>query len=172
MRHAIIPVILLFMLAFEGVAIELLPTSIKFAEIYLIPQWILMFLILVVAFSYHNQPIVPILYGALFGLMTDIVYTNILGVYMFVLGLSVYVAQLLNRLFQANLLMIIIIATVSLFVLEVSLLLIYTSLGISTMPFTDFLIYRLIPTWLANLLFIVIIYYPTKKLLAWINVKK
>jgi rod shape-determining protein MreD len=172
MRHAIIPVILLFMLAFEGVAIELLPPSIKFAEIYIIPQWVLMFLILVTIYSYTKMPIIPIIYGAVFGLMTDIVYTNILGVYMFVVALAVYVAQLLNRLFQANIFMVIIIATVSLFVLEFSLVFIYSFLGISTMSINQFLVFRFLPTWIANILFIVIIYYPTKQLLKWMNAKK
>lgn len=172
MRHAIIPIILLFMLAFEGVAIELLPPSIKFADIYIIPQWILMFLILVTTYSYMNNPIIPIIYGAVFGLMTDIVYTSILGVYMFALGLSVYVAQLLNRMFQTNLIMIMLIATICLFVLETVLVLIYSFLGISTLPFGQFFIYRFLPTWIANLFFIALIYYPAKKLLAWINVKK
>ncbi|NLI67302.1 MAG: rod shape-determining protein MreD [Bacilli bacterium] len=172
MRHALIPILLLFLLAFEGVAIELLPAAVKFSDVYLVPQWLLMFLILLTTFSYTKYPIIPIIYGALFGLMTDIVYTSMLGVYMFVLGFTVYIAQLLNRMLQNNLVMMLVIATCCLFVLETSLVMIYSFLGISTMPFGQFIIYRFLPSWIANLIFFLVIYHPTRKLLAWIDVKK
>lgn len=171
MRRTMIPIILLIILAFEGVATEILPPSIKFSEFYLVSHWLLMFLILVTTFSYEKKPIIPIIYAAIFGLMTDIVYTSILGVYMFVLALSVYVAQLLNRLFQANFLMVITISTITLLFMELSLFIIYSFLGISTMPIEPFFMYRFIPTWIANLLFLSVIYYPTKRLLAWIDMK-
>src|SRR5690625_4774441 len=119
MRRSIVPIILLIMLATEGVAMELLPSSIKFADIYIIPHWILLFLILTVVLLYPNNTVIPIIYAAIFGLMTDIVYTGILGVYMFVLSIAVYITQLLNRLFQANFLMTLIISSVALFVMEV-----------------------------------------------------
>lgn len=172
MRHSLIPIILLIMLATEGVAMELLPSFIKFADIYIVPHWILLFLILVTTYSYLQNSMLPIIYAAIFGLMIDVVYTGILGVYMFVLPLSLYVTQLLNRLFQANIFMVILITTVSLFVMEAGLLVIYSFLGFSTMPFAHFIIFRFIPTWLANLVFIIVIYYPTRKLLAWIDTKK
>lgn len=172
MRHSLIPIILLFMLAAEGVAMELLPSSIKFADIYIIPHWILMFLVIVTTYAYQNQAMIPIVYAGIFGLMIDIVYTGILGVYMFVVPLALYIAQLLNRSFQANIWMVLIITSMSLFVLEVALLIIYSFLGISTMDFSDFILYRFFPTLLANLVFILVIYYPSRKILAWIDMKK
>src|SRR5690625_2656681 len=102
MKRAIIPFLLLFMLAAQGVAMELLPPAIKFSDVYIIPHWLLMMLILQVTNEETDHPFVPILYGALFGLIMDVVYTGILGIYMFVLSLSVYVVQLLHRLFQTN----------------------------------------------------------------------
>jgi len=169
MKRIIVPIILLFMLAVEGVAIELLPSSIKFADVYIIPHWILLFLILVALYAYPNNSMIPIIYAALFGLMIDIVYTGMLGIYMFVLAISLYVAQLLNRLLQTNISMILLISAISLLAMEIGLLAIYSLLGFSTMSLWDFFIYRFLPTLIANLLFMVVIYYPSKKILSWVN---
>lgn len=169
MKRIIIPIILLIMLAAEGVAMELLPASIKFASVYTTPHWLLLFLILVVTFAYPNESFIPIVYAAVFGLMTDIVYTGVLGVYMFMLALAVYIGQLLNRLLQTNFLMILIISLASLFVMELGLFGIYSLLSISTVPFAHFLTLRLAPTLLANILFVFVIYYPSIKVLRWVN---
>lgn len=169
MKRMLIPIILVIMLATEGVAMELLPPSIKFASMYMTPHWILIVLILVVTYAYPNNSFIPIMFAAVFGLMTDIVYTGVLGVYMFMLALAVYFGQLLNRLLQTNFFMVMLITLVSLSAMELGLFGIYTLLGISTMLFDDFFIYRLAPTLLANLLFFIVIFYPTRKLLLWVN---
>jgi len=167
MKRIIIPLVLLLILAFQGVAMELLPPSIKFAKVYLTPHWILMFLILVAGFVYPQKPMIPIIYAAVFGLMTDIVYTGVLGVYMFVIAMSLYVAQLLYRLLQVNLIMVSVISVISLLIVEISLLAVYSLIGFSTMPVGDFFIYRCLPTILANILFLIIIYLPSRRLLLW-----
>ncbi|SRR5690625_108684 len=168
-RLVTISLIMLLLLAIEGVAIELLPSFIKLSQVYLTPHWLLLFLIIVVSFGYPNDSTIPITFAVVFGLMTDIVYTGILGVYMFMLALSVYSSQLLNRLLQANLWMLLLIAFASITVMEVGLLSIYSLIGIPTMSLNNFLLYRYIPTVVANLLFLLIIYVPSRKLLHWMK---
>jgi len=169
MKRAILPILLLFTLAAQGVAIELLPPAIKFADIYIIPHWLLMMLILQVTYEETDNTLIPILYGAIFGLITDIVYTGILGIYMFVLALSVYVVQLLHRLFQTNYITNVFFSIVSVLVMEIALLFIYTFLTVPTMTFANFALLRLLPTTLANVIFISIIFYPMKQLFHWLN---
>lgn len=169
MKRTLMPIILLVILAAEGVAMELLPPSIKYASIYITPHWVLLFLILIVAYGYPGNTLIPILYAALFGLMIDVVYTGVLGIYMFVLAVVIYVAQLLTRLLQANFLVLLLISVISLFTMEIGLLAIYTLLGFTTMPMQEFFINRFSPTLLANLLFMIVIFYPSKKILTWMN---
>lgn len=169
MKRIFIPVILLFMLAIEGVAMELLPATIKYASIFMTPHWLLLFLIMLVMYVYPNDSIIPIIYAIIFGLMIDIVYTEVLGVYMFMLAISLYIAQILNRWLQANFLMTLLISMVSLIVIEVGILTIYAAIGLITVSISDFTVYRLLPTVLANLLFIILIYYPGKRMLLWVN---
>src|SRR5690625_2983079 len=126
MKRAIFAILLLLTLAAQGVAIELLPAGMKFADIYIIPHRLLMMLILQVTYEETDNTLIPILYGAIFGLITDIVYTGILGIYMFVLALSVYVVQLLHRLFQTNYITNVFFSIVSVLVMEIALLFIYT----------------------------------------------
>ena len=71
-RLVTISLIMLLLLAIEGVAIELLPSFIKLSQVYLTPHWLLLFLIIVVSFGYPNDSTIPITFAVVFGLMTDI----------------------------------------------------------------------------------------------------
>ncbi len=166
-RLVTISLTMLFLLAIEGVAMELLPPFIKLSEFYLTPHWLLVFLTIVVSFSYQHDATMPITFAVVFGLMTDIVYTGVLGVYMFMLALSVYTGQLLNRFLQANFWVLWIITFLTITVMELGLLSIYSFIGVPTMSFNNFILYRYLPTIGANLLFLIIIYLPTRKLLEW-----
>lgn len=169
MKRIILPFILLIVLALEGVAIELLPVAFKASSLYIIPHWILLVLILATLIFDKGNTLTAIVYGAVFGLMIDIVYTGILGVYMFVIPFTLYIAGFLNRFLQTNWFMSLVITAVCLFITELSLYSIYSFIGTVTMTFSYFLSNRFLPTLIANLLFMVIIYYPMEKLLFWIN---
>lgn len=169
MKRSLIIIILLFILAAEGVAMELLPSAIKYSSLYITPHWILLILILVVTYMYPNDSFIPVVYAASFGLINDIVYTGVLGVYMFVLAMSVYIAQLLSRVLQTSFLPIILIASIGVLTMELGLFAIYSLLGISMMSLQDYLVLRCLPTLIANLFFIIVVFYPGRKLLSWMG---
>lgn len=171
MKKNILPFMLLIVVALEGVAMKMLPVQFKAANLYIIPHWVLLILLLVTLFLDNRSIMTAIIYGAIFGLIIDIVYTGILGIYMFVIPFTLYIAGLLNRFLQTNLLMTLVITTVCLFIAELSLYSIYGFIGTDTMTFSYFISNRFLPTLIANLLFIVIFYLPMKKLLLWINIK-
>src|SRR5699024_1059049 len=84
---------LLFLLIFEGVALELLPNNLLNLSVIITPHWILVFLI-TLSFLYEEadpQEFIP--YAIIFGLLVDIVYTDTLGVYMFDYGLALFTAN-------------------------------------------------------------------------------
>lgn len=169
MKHLLLVPILIIILAAKGVAIEMLPSSLKFADFYFIPHWILLFLIVVTMFLDHDDSFIAIIYGIIFGLMSDILYTGMLGIYMFMIPFSLYIAKLLFRLLQNNLVMCLIVTAVSILIVEFGLYMIYSFLGVVSISVPSFIIERMIPTLLANLVFMLIIYFPVKKLVIWIN---
>lgn len=169
-QYTLIPFLLFLIVALEGVAMELLPNFIKFAPYYIIPYWLLLVLILITFFLYENKPSLPIVYAIIFGLILDIVYTGILGVHMFIFAFVVYVMQLLNRVLQINLIVSIITVVVSVTLTEFLLYIIYSFIGFVSMPLNVFLINRLMVTLIANIVFMMIIYWPAKQLFLWMKI--
>lgn len=164
MKKVILIIALLFLLIFEGVALELLPNNLLNLSVIITPHWILVFLI-TLSFLYEEadpQEFIP--YAIIFGLLVDIVYTDTLGVYMFAYGLALFTAILLKRILQENIIMTIFTTIISLILAEAIISGIYTVIGITDIYWIDNLTLRLLPTIIANIIFLLIIY-PINKLI-------
>src|SRR5690625_5297575 len=168
MKHLYLPLILFLMLNLEGVAIELLPNFLVNTSSLIVPHWVLVLLIFIAIFFDDEDTYYSVLYAVVFGLLIDIVYTNVLGFYMFSYAIIIYIIHELNRLFHTNLLVTIMLAFIGVSLADLSVYMIYTVIGMTDMLWADYLVYRLLPTVLANLIFL-IIFYPLsrKKLLQW-----
>lgn len=173
MRRLLIPFILFLLLVFEGVAISFLPDKFVGAEIMVVPHWVLVFLIMVSIFYDEESTVIAIIYSVIFGLLIDVVYTNVLGVYMFTYSLGVYFTHLLKRLLQANLYTTLLISVIVLSVVEILLIFIYSVVGMADVISWQFITYRLLPTIIANVI-ILLILYPlfSKRLTSWKQTKQ
>lgn len=170
LKRLLFPLILFVLLVSEGLALDLLPSTLTSTEILIIPHWVLVFLTLVTLFYDTNDTFYAIIYGILFGLLIDIVYTGILGVYMFTYPFTLYIVHLLKRFFQTNLIMTLFISMIGIIISELLLLFIFSIVGIVDVAMTQFLMNRLLPTLLANILFLVPLYLLfTKRLIRWSN---
>lgn len=168
MKRLFFPAILFLILVCEGVAIEFLPNSLASADILISPHWVFIFLLLISLLYDTNDTFFAIVYGVAFGLLIDIVYTGVLGLYMFVYPFTLYIVHLLKRFLQTNIYMAIIVASISLFILEILLLLVFSIIGYVDVTNMYFLLHRFIPTLLANLLFLVPVYLlSANKLRSW-----
>src|SRR5690625_3735277 len=168
MKKLIIPIILFLLLVLEGVAIELLPFNLIPIHYLIVPHWVFVFLVLVNLFFDTSETFFSIIYAVIFGLLIDIVYTDFLGIYMFVYPLSIYVISLLKNIFQANFYITMLLCTIGIIIVETLILFIYTFIGAIDITNHHFLLDRLLPTVLANLLFLSLIYpFMAKRLYRW-----
>ncbi|MEI3605831.1 rod shape-determining protein MreD [Pseudogracilibacillus sp. SE30717A] len=158
MKRLLFPLILFLLLVSEGVALDLLPSFLTSSDTLIVPHWVLMFLILVCLFYDTSETFFAIVYGVCFGLLVDVVYTGVLGVYMFIYPFSLYIVHLLKRFLQTNLSMTIIIAFITISITEFLLFFIFTIVDIVDVTMTTFLLHRLLPTILANIIFLIPIY--------------
>lgn len=168
MKRLIIPVILFVLFIFEGIAIDLLPVKIIVSEIVFVPHSVFVFLILVALYYDTEESFHSIIYAIIFGLMIDIVYTGVLGVYMIIYALGIYAVILMKRFLQTNWYMTVIMTVIGLIIVECSIVFIYSLVNIAD-PFSyHFIKFRLLPTVLANIS-ILIVLYPLlfKKLIKW-----
>lgn len=168
MKHFVLPFILFLLLVSEGIALDLLPASLTSSDTLIVPHWVFLFLLLIGLFYDSNDTFYSILYGIIFGLLIDIVYTGVLGIYMFIYPFALYVGYLLKRLLQTNIHMTILIAIVTMTVIEIFLVFVFSVVGMVETTASHFIVRRLLPTLLANILFLIPLYFlSVKTLKSW-----
>jgi len=74
---------------------------------------------------------------------------------MFVCPFTLYIVHLLKRFLQTNFYMIIFVTTISLFIIEVLLFIVFSIVGPVDVSNMYFLLHRFIPTLIANVLFLI-----------------
>lgn len=158
MKRLIIPLILFLFLILEGVALELLPATLVKGDLVIVPHWVLAFLVLMSILYDREDTYMSILYGLVFGLLIDVVYTGVLGVYMFTYAVVIYIVHGLTKVLHANIFGAIVLGVTGLVLAEASINVIFSVVGLSEMEWTTYLLYRMLPTVLANLLFLLLLY--------------
>jgi len=158
MKRLFLPLILFLTVILEGVALELLPARLVTGELLIIPHWAFVLLVCVAIFYDRENTYTSVFYAVIFGLMIDIVYTGILGVYMFTYALVIYVVHGLKKLLHANFYVTLLLGFLGIVLSDVMIYIVYSVVGIADIAFTHYILYRLIPTALANELFLLILY--------------
>lgn len=168
MKRLLIPLILFVLVVFEGVAIDLLPDSFIASQFIIVPHWVLIYLILVSLFYDTADSFYAVIYGIAFGLLIDIVYTGVLGVYMITYAIGIYAIMLMKRVLQANWYMTIIMSIIAIVIVEFTLGFIYSVVNIAEPLSFGFIKYRLLPTILANIIILGLLYpLSSKRLESW-----
>lgn len=173
MKQLFIPLFLFLFLVLEGVALELLPMSLIKGELVIVPHWVLVILVFVGIFYDREDTYFSVLYGLVFGLLIDIVYTGVLGVYMFTYALSIYIIHGLTKMLHANFSATLLLGTMALILTEIFINVIFSVVGISEMEWSSYLLFRLLPTVLANVLLLLALYpLIKKKFVGWKKERK
>lgn len=158
MRRLFFLPILFFILIFEGIALKLLPEMIVNTNLLIVPHWIFIFLVLMALFYDRADTYFSVLYACVFGFLVDIVYTSVLGVYMFTYPVAIYVIHLLKAIFHTNIYTAILMTSVGLAIAEIIIYFIYLTVDITDMFWVDNLFNRLLPTVIANIILLIILY--------------
>lgn len=155
-------------MVFEGIGVDILPSSILDSPSQVIPHWVFIFLIFIVIFYEKENTYFSVLYSVIFGLLIDIIYTNILGVYMFSYAIVIYMIHILKRFFHENFSVTVLLGIIGILLADLTINIIYAFIGIASFDWADYFYYRLLPTVLANLVFL-ILFYPIfkRRLMKW-----
>ncbi|MGG4180525.1 rod shape-determining protein MreD [Virgibacillus pantothenticus] len=168
MKRFYLPLILLLILVLEGVALELLPVSLLKTDLLIVSHWVFVFLVFIAVFYDNDRTHFSVLYALIFGLLIDMVYTNLLGVYMFSYACTIYLIYGLKKLLHGNILVVALLGVVGLVVSDMLIYLIYTVVGITDTAWSDYFTSRLLPTVGSNLVFLLLLYpFFAKKLTDW-----
>ncbi|MDC3412470.1 rod shape-determining protein MreD [Terrihalobacillus insolitus] len=158
MKRFFLPLLLLLFLVFEGVAPEILPRDLINGKLYIIPHWVLVFSIMITIFYDLDHTFYAVLYGVIFGFIIDVVYTDVLGVYMFFYGVVNYFIHGLKLVLHSNLFIALLLVALGVTLADVGLYVTYNFIRIADVTWQDYAMSRLIPTVVANLFFLIVIY--------------
>ena len=126
----------------------------------MVPRLIILILVMVSFYLPRNKMII---YAIIFGFLYDSYYVGVLGIYVAIFPLIVYVTDRLNQVLNPNPITIGMMVFINLSILETMLYWIYKILGFTMIDMNTFMAGRLGPTLLLNLVFFIVAFYPLKK---------
>lgn len=152
--------ILLFLLEPEFALFS--PIQINEHTVFLVPRFLILYLIFV-SIYYSRQR--AVIYGVIFGLLYDVFYIDIIGLYSVLYPLICLLAGSTVKFIHQHLSITTLLSLILVAVLEIVLYYFFSFINFTTMTFTDFTMSRLIPTIIANLLFLVMLGWVFKYLI-------
>ncbi|MBC1977907.1 rod shape-determining protein MreD [Listeria marthii] len=122
-----------------------------------IPHFLLIMLTIMTCFYKRNTTLV---YGFILGLVFDIYYTGIMGIYFAIFPFTVYITDKFMKVLQNNVLLVGLIAVFNIILTESLVYAFYYLIGSTTMTIPVFIDQRLWTTILFNLAFFLVVFFP------------
>lgn len=160
MNRFFLPLLLFVFFTVESIFVQLLPSEYFYGKWILVPRFLIAALLLL---SIYGSQKYAILYGFAFGLLFDIVYTEIIGIYLFLFPLTIYLVMKAMKVLQANALVVTLAILAGIALLELVIYKMNSFLHITDLTLKEFADMRLLPTLCLNLIFIVVAFYPLKR---------
>lgn len=127
-----------------------------------IPHFLIVMLVLMATFYNRN---VTLIYAFILGIVFDIYYTGILGIYFAIFPLVVYLTDKFMKVLQSNIMLVGLVAVFNVILTECLVYGFYVLIGGTDMVFATFVDQRLWTTILLNLAFFLVIYFPFRNFL-------
>lgn len=159
MRKYLLPLLFIFIFVFESLFLEFLPNKWLEGDHIIVPRFLTMAILF---FSIYGSKTIAYIYGFILGLLFDVVYTGIMGIYLFMFPLVTYLVTKMMRILQTNVVVVSIVSLIGVALLELAVYELNYIINITSMEFNDFLTFRLLPTLLLNLIFITLFGYLFK----------
>lgn len=153
MIRVLVIFVAVFLFYMEPVFGLLSPVSIGQQFYILVPRFLLIYLVFVAI--YYNRKR-AILFGLIFGLLYDVFFIDIIGLYTFIYPILIFTSVWVMRYIHLNVLTLSLLILLLLAGLESLLFVFHTIIGTTTLVFDEFLQLRLIPTMIANFVFVAV----------------
>lgn len=161
MRKFILPLLFILLFVIESTFVQMVPPKEYFGnERFLIPHFLMIAILLLTIYGSKKY---GLLYAFIFGLLFDIVYTEIIGIYLCLFPLIAYITSQLMRILQNNIIVTSLVVLFGIGVLEFGAYGMNIIINRTAMPLADFTLIRLIPTLILNLIVIIAGVYPLKR---------
>lgn len=129
---------------------------------FLVPRFLIMYLIFISIYYSRN---VAMVYGLVFGLLYDVTYIDIIGLYSFLYPLLCLIASFIVRYIHQHLLVTTTLSLLLVALLEFVLYQFFLLIGLTDMSMNNFVYGKLIPTMIANSIFLIMLGWAFKYLI-------
>ena len=162
LARILIPAVAVILFLLESEFAMFSPMNWNGGTYFLIPRFVILYLIFL-AIYYNRKK--AMIYGLILGLCFDVFYINIIGLYTFLYPVVCFIAGWCMKRIHPHLLFSTILAIILMSIIEVTIYEFFYMLQFTTMALKTFLLYRLLPTILANLLYLVMLGWVFKYLI-------
>ncbi|UQS85176.1 rod shape-determining protein MreD [Apilactobacillus apisilvae] len=163
----ILPIGILIALFLDG-SISLVFSHLLFNGYYFIPQLTFLWLFYAMFFQYRINLRIE-WWSALAGLLFDSYYTGILGVYVFIFPLAIYVGKKLYKYFSVNIFSALLIYIIDIFLIYYLSFFANRLKHLTEMSDSFFLTHVLGPTLIINVILLIFLYIPCQLLFDHLN---
>lgn len=152
-------IVLFVVFILEGTIYQIFAPDQYGVEYLFIPRWMFMLVLFTGIFRGRGY---GLFYAIIFGVFYDIVYSSVLGVYTFGMGVIAYLLSISVPFIKNNLSIAILLTTLGVGLLEYYVYGMMLLLGITAMPHDEFLSIRFLPTLFMNLTVLAFAAYPLR----------
>lgn len=161
-----IPLILFIMTIIDAALPAIFPVAFLGNQQIIISH-ITLYYIIVFAFYFRDSNI--LIFSFIFGLFYDSYNTTVLGVHATLYVLIAYIIIHIKKFFPKKLPIQGMLFIIAIVLLDSLVYVFYSEIVGITIPFADFVVGRLSPTLIFNIVMAIILYFPTKGLLNWLG---
>lgn len=154
MIRFVIPLIAIILFYLEPVFGLFSPLELNGEYRYLIPRFLIMYLIFISIYYSRNRAMI---YGLLFGVLYDVFFIDIIGLYSFLYPLICLIASFIVKFIHQHLIVTTLLSLILVAVLEFALYQFFSLIGLTDVTLQVFVSERLIPTMIANSIFLVML---------------
>lgn len=164
-----IVVISIILFGIESIFANVSPASLFFEEWIFVPRFLFIFLLMLTVYYDEKTGLAT---AFIFGLLMDIVFTQILGIYLFWYPAICYVVAKLMKVIHNHLFIMNFISLFAITGLEFGIYFFFKILQFTKLDVTTFTEIRLVPILLLNFVFFVLFSYPLKKYFTQLYMEK
>ena len=159
MRKFLLPLLFLLLFIVESLFVEFLPAKIFGFERIFVPHFLFIAILFLTIFVGRKHGII---YAAIFGLLFDIVYVEIIGIYFFLYPFISYLIYKLLQILQSNIITAFLATLLGISLLEIGVYEMNYLIHVTDLDFISFINLRFYPTLSLNAAVTLIAAYPLK----------
>ena len=161
MKKFLLPLLFLFLFILESLYVQYVPVEILGRNRIVTPHFLFAALLFLTIYVGKKQGII---YAAIFGLLFDIVYIEVIGIYLFLYPFICYLVSKIMHIMQTNIVIAFLVSLLGIALLEVGVYEMDYLIHVTNLDFMSFINLRFYPTLIINAIFIIIAGYPFKRL--------